>query len=95
MKMAKFGPKINIQSTISLTLRDHISRMMQTFYSTSERHTKIQGMYDLVMSEVEQPLLEATILHTNGNLSHAAEILGLSRDALRKKLQRFGMYPQI
>ncbi|MDO8954013.1 MAG: helix-turn-helix domain-containing protein [Gammaproteobacteria bacterium] len=93
--MAKHDPNINANPTAALTLRDHISRMMTTFYQTTERHIKIEGMYDLVMSEVEQPLLEATMLHADGNMAHAASILGLSRDALRKKLQRIGMYPQI
>jgi Fis family transcriptional regulator len=93
--MPKYGPKVNLGSDTALTLRDHISRMMQIFYQTADNHMKMEGMYDLIMSEVEQPLLEATLVYTNGNMSYACDILGLSRDSLRKKLQRYGMYPQI
>ncbi|MDF2691409.1 MAG: transcriptional regulator, Fis family [Gammaproteobacteria bacterium] len=93
--MAKYGPRVNLDSSHSLTLRDHIGRMMHIYYQTTDSHMKIEGMYDLVMTEVEQPLLEATLVYTNGNLSQASSILGLSRNMLRKKLQRYGMYPQI
>jgi Fis family transcriptional regulator len=49
---------------------------------------QIQGLYRLVMDEVEQPLLEAVLEHTKGNQSAAAEILGISRGTLRKKLNK-------
>ncbi|MDF2939585.1 MAG: fis [Gammaproteobacteria bacterium] len=93
--MPKYGPKVHISPSSSLTLRDHISRMMHIYYQSANNNMKIEGMYDLVMSEVEIPLLEATLVYTNGNMSQACEVLGLTRDALRKKLQRYGMYPQI
>ncbi|MDF2529572.1 MAG: fis [Gammaproteobacteria bacterium] len=93
--MPKYGPKVDYNSSVSLTLRDHISKMMHLYYQSAENNMKIEGMYELVMSEVEQPLLEATLVYTNGNMTHACSILGLTRDILRKKLQRYGMYPQI
>jgi Fis family transcriptional regulator len=44
------------------------------------------GLYQLVLDEVEAPLLREVLRHTDGNLSRAAELLGISRATLRKKL---------
>jgi len=57
------------------------------FYLSSMGDHDINGLYQLVMSEVEQPMLEAVLEHTNGNQSAAAAILGISRGTLRKKLK--------
>ena len=49
------------------------------------------NIYDLVISEVEQPLLEFIMQYTNGNQSQAAKLLGLSRSTLRKLLGQYGL----
>ena len=46
-------------------------------------------LYDLVLSEIEQPLLEVVMAQTRGNISKAAAFLGLNRATLRKKLQKY------
>ncbi len=45
------------------------------------------GLYDLVMHCVEKPLIEVALNHTKGNQTRAAELLGLNRNTLRKKMQ--------
>jgi Fis family transcriptional regulator len=50
---------------------------------------KVSDVYDMVLAEVERPLLEIVMRHTKANQSHAAEILGLNRNTLRKKLKRY------
>ena len=40
----------------------------------------------MVMSEVEEPLLQTVMRHTGGNQTKAAALLGISRSTLRKKL---------
>lgn len=49
-----------------------------------------RNFYDLVLAEVEAPLLEAIMRYTRGNQSKAAILLGLSRGTLRKKLKIYG-----
>lgn len=44
------------------------------------------GLYDLVVHEIETPLFRLVLAYTDGNRSHAARLLGLSRETLRKKL---------
>lgn len=48
-------------------------------------------LYRLVVAEVETPLLEMTLDHTRGNLSRAAEVLGINRATLRRKLRQYGI----
>jgi Fis family transcriptional regulator len=48
-------------------------------------------LYQLVLSEVERPLFEAVLAYTNGNQSEAAEILGINRGTLRKKLRTYNL----
>lgn len=49
------------------------------------------GLYDLVLREIEIPLLRLVLEYTGGNLSQAARLLGLSRATLRKKLTAHGL----
>ena len=51
----------------------------------------INGLYQMVISETEQPLLETVMLQTRGNQSKAAQILGISRSTLRKKLAQYDL----
>ena len=41
------------------------------------------------MGEVEKPLFRAVLIYTKGNQSEAAEILGINRGTLRKKLKTY------
>jgi len=44
------------------------------------------GMWDMVMSCVEKPLLQTAMTKAQGNQSKAAQLLGITRNTLRKKL---------
>lgn len=48
-------------------------------------------LYQLVLTEVEEPLLEAVLSYTRNNQSKAAEMLGLNRGTLRKKLKQYNL----
>ena len=50
-----------------------------------------RDLYALVLSEVEPPLLQAVMSYTRGNQSRAAEVLGINRGTLRKKLKLYGL----
>ncbi len=49
------------------------------------------NVYDMVVFTVEKPILEAVMTRADGNQSHAAEMLGINRNTLRKKLQQHGL----
>jgi Fis family transcriptional regulator len=48
-------------------------------------------VYEMVVFTVEKPILEAVMARAEGNQSHAAEMLGINRNTLRKKLQQHGL----
>ena len=54
--------------------------------------TRPNDMYELVLKQIEQPLFEAILEHTKGNQSRAAELLGLNRGTLRKKLRSYNLH---
>lgn len=60
------------------------------YFQTLNGH-KPCDLHQFVMAQVERPLLEMTMHYTNGNQSAAAEMLGLSRGTLRKRLQTYNL----
>lgn len=51
----------------------------------------VHDLYDKVLARVERPLFDLVLAHTGGNQLKAAEILGLNRNTLRKKLADLGI----
>lgn len=51
----------------------------------------VDDLYDKVLARVERPLFDVVMAHTGGNQVKAAEMLGLNRNTLRKKLQERGL----
>ncbi|MGN6389671.1 MAG: Fis family transcriptional regulator [Burkholderiaceae bacterium] len=49
------------------------------------------NVYEMVVFTVERPVLEAVMQRAGNNQSQAAEILGINRNTLRKKLQQHGL----
>jgi Fis family transcriptional regulator len=52
---------------------------------------KASNVYDMVVLAVEKPLFESVMVRAEGNQSQAAEMLGINRNTLRKKLQQHGL----
>ncbi len=52
---------------------------------------KAVGVYNMVISCVERPLIEVVLHRVGGNQTHAAELLGMNRNTLRKKMRTYGI----
>lgn len=63
---------------------------LQEYFRSLNGH-KPGDLYNLVLGEVERPLLKTVLEYTNGNQSEAAEILGINRGTLRKKLKTYAL----
>ena len=53
------------------------------------------NLYDVILAQVEPPLLKATLAYCRGNQSKAADVLGLNRATLRKKLTQYKINAKI
>lgn len=49
-----------------------------------------ENLYGMIMGKVEKPLIKQILQRTGGNQVHAAKILGINRNTLRKKMKIFG-----
>ncbi|MDH3687870.1 MAG: DNA-binding transcriptional regulator Fis [Gammaproteobacteria bacterium] len=48
-------------------------------------------LYNMVLSQIEKPLLQAVMLQAQSNQTRAAKMLGINRNTLRKKLKQYGL----
>lgn len=71
-------------------LRECVRIALDRYLKQLDGHN-VQGVYRMVLDEVEPPMLEAVLQHCGGNQSRAAEMLGMSRSTLRKKLAEYAL----
>lgn len=50
------------------------------------------NLYDMVLAQVEHPLIEMVLQHTGNNQSKTAKMLGISRGTLRKKMAQYDLF---
>ena len=78
--------------TVDATLEEIIERKLIECVRGLREHTSA-NLYDLIVGLVEKPLLRAVLQETGGNQVRAAQILGINRNTLRKKLTEHGIDP--
>ena len=71
-------------------LRDSVQRAMDRYFSQLDGQMATD-VYQMVLSEVEAPLLQAVMRYTHNNQSKASLVLGLNRGTLRKKLKQYDL----
>ncbi|MFA6053411.1 MAG: helix-turn-helix domain-containing protein [Methylobacter sp.] len=88
----KRAKTINIDSKkiTAVPLSAHVKQTIEMYFSQLNGHDAV-NLHAIVMSEVEKPLLQATLEHAGYNQTKAAKALGLSRSTLRKKLDHYGI----
>lgn len=68
-----------------------VERHLRDYFAAHECGLPASGLYDRVLQEIERPLLAITMVECRGNQLRAAELLGLNRNTLRKKLRELGL----
>lgn len=71
-------------------LSDHVRLAMRTYFARLDGH-EATNLYAMVIHEVEKPLIETVMEQCGHNQSKAAQVLGLSRSTLRKKMAQYGI----
>ena len=67
-------------------IADCVKRSLEKYFKDLDGE-KPRSVYDMVIRNVERPLLEVILDHAEGNQTIAAEMLGINRNTLRKKMQ--------
>lgn len=67
-----------------------VRKAMGQYFSDLDGETPC-AIYDMVVGCVEKPLLEVILSHAQGNQTRAAELLGINRNTLRKKMLTHGI----
>ncbi|MFA5824408.1 MAG: helix-turn-helix domain-containing protein [Gallionellaceae bacterium] len=65
----------------------YVRKAVGDYFTDLDGEEPLCAVYDMVMGCVEKPLLESVLHHAGGNQTRAAELLGLNRNTLRKKIQ--------
>lgn len=71
-------------------LHDSVRQSLENYLSQLKGEIP-NNLYDLILAEVEAPLMEKVMDYTKNNQSRAAIVLGLSRGTLRKLLKKYGL----
>ncbi len=76
------------QAMTQNSLPESVRESLKNYFAKLEGQTP-SNLYNLVIAEVEKPLVEMVLQLTSGNQSKAAKILGISRGTLRKKMAAY------
>lgn len=77
-------------SVLQPALRECVARAIRRYLADLDEQPA-DGLYELVLREVELPLFREIMTWYGGNQSKAASALGLNRATLRKKLIQYGL----
>ncbi|BAT60452.1 nitrogen assimilation regulatory protein [Variibacter gotjawalensis] len=77
------APEPQTEETLSASVERHLAR----YFAGFQGRLPPPGLYHRILREVEQPLLSAALAATRGNQIRAADLLGVNRNTLRKKIR--------
>ncbi|MFO7189816.1 MAG: helix-turn-helix domain-containing protein [Pseudomonadota bacterium] len=69
-------------------LSDCVRKSLERYFKDLDGE-KPRSVYEMVLKHVEKPMLEAVLHRAEGNQTVAAEMLGINRNTLRKKIQQY------
>lgn len=72
----------------TIPLRQNVQHAIRR-YLEDMGNCKTESLYQTLLAQVEPPLLEEVLRYTQGNQSQTARILGITRNTLRTKLNRY------
>jgi Fis family transcriptional regulator len=80
--------KSALEADKQITLRQNVQVAIRR-YLEDMGQSQPECLYRTLMAEVEPPLIEEVLRYTQGNQSRTAKILGMTRNTLRAKLNRY------
>ena len=68
-------------------LSDCVKRLLERYFKDMDGE-KPTSIYEMVLKNIEKPMIEIVLGQAEGNQTLAAEMLGINRNTLRKKMQQ-------
>lgn len=87
---AQASAQVSTTDAASQTLRDSVEKSLGNYFKQLDGQP-VTNVYQMVLAEIEAPLLETVMHYTRDNQTKASELLGLNRGTLRKKLKQYGL----
>lgn len=72
-------------------LADSVERHLTAYFAAHEGNLPAAGLYDRILREIERPLITLLLDVTRGNQVRAAQVLGINRNTLRKKINELNI----
>lgn len=72
-------------------IADVVEAQLPNFMAAKDENSELFSLYDRVLHEVERPLIVFALTECKGNQLRAAELLGMNRNTLRKKIRDLGI----
>lgn len=82
--------QVNAVGQTAVRLQDHVQEHLDRYFSELG-NTAPNNVYNLVLQQVEKPMLEVVLQQMRYNQSKTAAVLGMSRGTLRKKMKAYGL----
>ncbi len=86
LALAAVGPVPAPRTDPAQPLSDTIEQHLQRYFDLHGDDLPPPGLYDRIMRECERPLIQIALDACNGNQLRCAELLGMNRNTLRKKI---------
>ena len=72
-------------------MASYVRKALKAYFKDLDGEEPCSGMYDMVIQCAEKPLIEMVLEYAGGNQTRTAELLGINRNTLRKKMQLHGI----
>ena len=82
-----FGSPMTGEVRIAATLSESVEQHLDTYFAGFKGDLPPPGLYHRILRDIEEPLINAAMAATRGNQIKAAELLGVNRNTLRKKIR--------
>ena len=84
-------PAVEGNEAIPQNIEAFLQMQLKRYFAAHEGGLPAPGLYDRLLARIERPLIVQTLRATGGNQIRAAEILGINRNTLRKKMRELNI----
>jgi Fis family transcriptional regulator len=88
---ASAAPISKTMNTQNETIAECVDRNLRDYFAAINGHKAPTGLHERILGEAERPLLIRVMEFVGGNQCKAADVLGINRNTLRKKLRTHGL----